>query len=226
PITGFEGHFEVAPRAWLRLVGGLLHVSHRVLGPLAGEGKVSTDALSAGAVVSVPEASATGQFPRALISGLHAQLVLRAVSGAAYTRLVNNGAGVIAPGPGFGFAVEPLFASRLPWNKYLDLRVEKRFALARYQWSAFLDVRNLFGWRNLERLFAETSDVTNLEHRQASLASEVAQLQNEAIGAGAMVGNDVRVNNCSTWQSAVNCVLLGRAEARFGNGDGLYTQAE
>jgi TonB-dependent receptor-like protein/carboxypeptidase family protein len=225
--TGVEGRFELAPLSWLRLAGSALRVTDKVEGPVVTS-SVTSNALSAALTVQGPRDRADLGRARALVDGVEGHVVLRAVSGAPYTRMRNDGSGGIAPGPMefFGLPVEQPLASRLPWTKYLDLRVSKPVTFGRLHWSAYLDVRNVFNWRNLERLFTETSDVTNLQHRQQFLASEFAQLENEATAAGAWVGNDALLNDCSTWTSAVNCVMLRRTEARFGNGDGTYTQVE
>jgi len=66
----------------------------------------------------------------------------------------------------------------------------------------------------------------------------VTLLRTEAASAGALVGSSVDFNllgGCENWQGRnagnfssgpVDCVLLTRAEARYGNGDGVFTPAE
>src|SRR2546422_6205482 len=61
-----------------------------------------------------------------------------------YTRLVNNGDGVIAPqaGPGLGgLAAEQINASQLPTTKTLDLRVTKRFQMRSEEHTSELQSR-------------------------------------------------------------------------------------
>ena len=74
----------------------------------------------------------------------------------------------------------------------------------------------------------------NAEHRERQIDPEVERLQNEAgqflrsTEIGGVITNEIRLpGDCNDWGSGpVNCVLLKRAEQRFGNGDGVYTEAE
>jgi hypothetical protein len=88
---------------------------------------------------------------------------------------------------------------------------------------------------NIVNLFAETGDVVNANHRQQSLDVEFQNMEREAADNNRLLANgDINlVPNCSSWTitsgtngAVVNCVALRRAEARFGNGDGLYSLAE
>ncbi|TMI97167.1 MAG: hypothetical protein E6H01_13400, partial [Bacillati bacterium ANGP1] len=59
---------------------------------------------------------------------------LRAFSGLPYTRVANSGAGSTAPRVGFGLeanSLEPINSSTMPWNKNLDMRINKGFKLGR-----------------------------------------------------------------------------------------------
>jgi hypothetical protein len=122
----------------------------------------------------------------------------------------------------------------MPWIKQLDLRLTKGLRLGGTDVTAFADVRNLVNFTTVTSLFAETGDVVNAEHRRLAVEPEVERLENEA-GAflrsteiGGETFNEIRLpSNCGDWGSTpVNCVLLKRAEARFGDGDGVYTEAE
>ncbi|HEU5260340.1 MAG TPA: hypothetical protein VFU41_02830, partial [Gemmatimonadales bacterium] len=81
--------------------------------------------------------------------------------------------------------------------------------------------------------FAETGDVVNALHQRNVVGDpvlgtgEYLALWNEARDNGALgAGNTVDLRACTTWSSPENCVALSRVERRFGDGDGLYTQAE
>jgi len=167
-------------------------------------------------------------------SDWQATVIARAVSGLPYTRLSNSGAGILASeeaGVIFLPTVGQLNGSRLPWSKTLDLRVAKGVRTAGRDWTVFADFRNLFGFLNTTDVYAETGTDANDLFRATLLSDEYARLQLEASSNGALLaGNTVDLRGCATWTAnvaaVVNCVALGRVERRFGNGDGLYTQAE
>ena len=102
--------------------------------------------------------------------------------------------------------------------------------MGRVDVTAFADIRNLLNWKNITGLFAETNDVTNAVFQHNTIAGEFVNLSNEATNNGALRADGaVTLNNCAGWTGAagpVDCVELQRAEARFGNGDGVYTVAE
>ena len=82
-------------------------------------------------------------------------------------------------------------------------------------------------------LFAETGDVRNDRNREKTIgdptvaSGEYGSLWNEAETAGALgADKTVDLTSCAAWGSQLSCVALRRAEARFGNGDKLYTLAE
>ena len=71
----------------------------------------------------------------------------------------------------------------------------------------------------------------NALYRQQQLSSEFTGLANEARDNGKkLAGGAIDLRQCSTWAAneagPVNCVMLQRVEARFGNGDRQYTLAE
>jgi len=152
----------------------------------------------------------------------------RYVSGLPYTRDRNTGTGVIAP-PGSiaRDRQEPVNSSRMPATRLVDLRVTKSFTLGRLQATAYVDARNLFNFKNLTGLFSETGGVTNQKLKDGLTSPELAELDIESKASGALLLDDmVDVRACATWKSPVDCVALSRAEARFGNGDGVYTLDE
>ena len=154
----------------------------------------------------------------------------RVVSGLPYTRQTNQGAGTLAPRQGFGLIgtqQEPVNASTMPWVKNIDLRLNKAFKFGGTDWTLYADVRNALNFRNINALFVETGDVVNARNRTLTLSSEFANLRGEASDNSALRSGDaIDLANCSSWGSPVNCVMLRRTEARFGNGDGTYSLDE
>jgi len=167
-------------------------------------------------------------------------VTFRAISGLPFTRLENTGQGQTAPFVRFGLTaqkVEPINSSRMPWTRYLDLRLNKGIRTGRFDWTLFADVRNLFNFKNVVQLFAETGDVHNPDNRKKQLDTEQNLLVTEASNNGAYRASDHAVilngtggaSGCSAWTGdagPVNCVMLQRTEARWGNGDGIFTAAE
>ncbi|HMA40982.1 MAG TPA: TonB-dependent receptor [Gemmatimonadales bacterium] len=162
-------------------------------------------------------------------------VTFRALSGLPYTRVQNSGAGTTVPRQGFGLtatSVEPVNSSTMPWTRFLDMRLNKGIRLGRTDITAFADIRNLFNFRNVVALFAETGDVVNALFQQTTLGDEFSLLRNEALQNGHLLAAgtvDLRPA-CASWTGSdggpVDCVALRQVEARFGNGDGLYTVDE
>lgn len=154
----------------------------------------------------------------------------RVVSGLPYTRQNNQGSGTLAPRQGFGLIgtqQEPVNASTMPWIKNIDLRLNKGFRFGGTDWTLYADVRNALNFRNINALFVETGDVVNAEHRTQTLSGEFLNLTNEAITNSALRSGDaIDLANCGTWANPVNCVMLRRTEARFGDGNGTYSLDE
>ncbi len=175
----------------------------------------------------------------AVLRNAGAFATFRFASGLPYTRLINSGGGELAPFTGFGLGAlqdEPLNASSMPWIKFFDLRLTKGWQLGGTDWTVFADIRNVFNFRNRNALFAETGDIVNSVHRDAVVDPEVDRLESQAgswfrevtFADGTRVeAIDLTTGRCATYPDGpVNCVMLKRAEARFGNGDEIYTVDE
>jgi hypothetical protein len=177
------------------------------------------------------------------LRNVNAFLTFRVVSGLPYTRIRNNGDGQTAPhlDCGLGCRVEEgetLNNQVLPWTKMVDLRVNKGFRVGRFDWTVYADVRNLFNFRNTVGAFAETGDDVNSRHVENQVgrpdlgSGEFQNLWNEAraVPGGSVLNEATKAVNlrgsCSVWIKPVNCESLRRVEARFGDGDGIYTLAE
>ncbi len=166
----------------------------------------------------------------------------RVVSGLPYTKMINLGLGQQAfGGTTFGLVGDreddQLNASELPWQYNFDLRVTKGFRLGPTDWTLYADFRNLFDVRNVIGVFAETGDVVNERFQTNEISSEIVRLRQHA---GARAGDHptngleaIDVRDCSDpllpWTAAggaADCVLVQRAEMRWGDGDGYYDEEE
>jgi hypothetical protein len=168
-----------------------------------------------------------------LVEGGELWIQGRVASGLPYLQSSYIGLGQIAPNVTGGI-VEPVLQARTPAIKELDLRIAKRIEVAGLSWSVFGDFRNLLGLHNTPRVFAETGDITNDLYRARFSAPERARLAADAGGRWTTITKsgetltavDLR-SDCNTWSTGpVDCVLLRRAEARWGDGDGLYDERE
>lgn len=175
---------------------------------------------------------------------LGAFATFRFASGLPYTRIRNSGEGVVQGQQPLEFTnLEPINSSTMPWLKNVDLRLTKGFRLGGLDVTVYGQATNLFNWRNVQNLYIETGDVVNTVHRDRYLSEQVLNLETQASTAGFLQTSatgeryiDFANNNCAGWagrntpgsgaSGPVDCVLLTRAEARFGNGDGLYTEGE
>jgi len=127
---------------------------------------------------------------------------------------------------------------RLPALKALDARFTKGFGLGGLNLTAYADVRNILNFTNIVRVFQGNGDIRNAVEYTADSTIALTSLRNEANQNGAYDDDTGTVDlssgsgGCGAWinasgtPSAPNCVYLVRAEQRFGNGDGLYTQEE
>lgn len=192
----------------------------------------TTEALSAAVRVTVPAEWASEGWRRAL-RDVGASLQFRMINGVPYTPMINFGNGTTAPQPNFGF-FQPaggIHSASLPWTRVLDLRLTKGVRANGLDWTIFADFRNLLNIKNLYSLYDETNGTSNSLFQAATTQSEFVSLSNEANNNGALLpGGAVSLTGCGNWTAStggpVDCVMLRRAEARFGNGDGTYTQAE
>jgi len=181
--------------------------------------------------LSFPSDWKKGTTLGSIVRDASAFLTFYARSGLPYTLLVNNGDGQTVPHLNFGLggrAAENLNTSTLPWTKNIDLRLNKGFRFGRLDWTFYADVRNLLNFKNVEGAYAETGDVTNSLLKDKTLSPELQNLASEALQAGTLQSDGTidLSTPCSTWGSPVNCESLRRVEARFGNGNQLYTLAE
>ena len=126
---------------------------------------------------------------------------------------------------------EPVNTSTLPWFKNVDLRLTKGLHVGRIDWTLFAEAKNLFDFKNVVDLFTEVGDIVYGKYRDKYLGEQEILLQGDAGDAGVLgADNSVNFNSlggCENWSTGpVDCVLLMRAEARYGNGDGVFTSKE
>jgi len=185
--------------------------------------------------VNVPSDWKKGTTLGAIFDNVGVFTTFRAVSGLPFTRVVNVGGGATAPRTGFGLeanSAEPINSSVMPWTKFVDLRVNKGLKLGRADITAFADFRNLLNFKNVIGLYAETDDVINQLYQTNVLSPEFAGLRIEAQASGHLLSGGAidLVPSCGTWTGTtagpVDCVVLRQVEARFGNGDGVYSLDE
>ena len=197
-----------------------------------------THSLVGSFALQLPNDYRKGTTAGSILRDLGVFATFRVQSGLPYTRLVNSGDGQTAPRLNFGLGgrTEPgatLNAFEMPWTKNVDLRLNKGVRLGRMDATLYADVRNLFNFRNIVGVFAETGDVRNDKNRQQTIGDpalgtgEYGLLWSEAREAGALgTGNAVDLTSCASWGSQIDCVSLRRAEARFGDANGVYTLSE
>jgi hypothetical protein len=170
----------------------------------------------------------------------------RFISGLPYTRELNRGGGGVSFGGGGGVGLwtldDQLNASSLPWQYDFDLRVTKGLRLGPTDWMLYADFRNLLNIRNVLGVFTQTGGVRNDLYRDRVVDEELQVLRHDA-GSGRLVTipreggtlEAIDVSACgstdpgSAWKGeggAADCVMVQRAEARFGNGDQLYDEEE
>jgi hypothetical protein len=124
---------------------------------------------------------------------------------------------------------------RLPMRKVLDLRFSKALGDAAYAPRFFVDARNLLNFTNVVRAFRDSARVGIA--REQLLQNDLGGLRDEAIENGVYDDATGEINLatpgvCASWITTQHdggtpsCVALQRAEARYGNGDGVYTNDE
>jgi len=124
--------------------------------------------------------------------------------------------------------------------KQFDLRLTKGFGVGGLDFTAYTEVRNLFNFKNITTVFAQTNDVVSNSERQKIRDGNLREFANEATANG-VFGADNSINltfggagnaGCANWTNATgtsatpNCIYLIRAEQRYGDGNGVFTEAE
>jgi hypothetical protein len=127
--------------------------------------------------------------------------------------------------------------ARLPSQKNFDLRITKGFGISRLDATIYADIRNLFNFENINTVFAQTNDIKNAQEKQKIRDSELASFelegkQNGVYGLDNSLDLTFGTGGCGGWKdnqgksAPPNCIYLIRAEQRYGDGDGVFTEAE
>ncbi|MEO8138391.1 MAG: TonB-dependent receptor [Gemmatimonadota bacterium] len=130
--------------------------------------------------------------------------------------------------------------ARLPSFKQFDLRLTKGFGIGGLDFTAYADVRNLFNFKVINTVFTQTNDIVNNKERDKIRNSELESWAAEGNRNGVLAA-DSSINltfgsagtgGCGSWvtqggiSATPNCIYMIRAEQRYGNGDGVFSQAE
>jgi hypothetical protein len=165
-----------------------------------------------------------GSFAGTLLQDVGIFATMRVASGLPYTRLQNVGNGQIGPPTAAGLGgtpAEDLNASKTPGFKSLDLRLHRGFRIGDKRMRFTVDMRNPLHIVNTNSVYLETGEVTNSLERDQFLFS----LMGDATLDGDANVDDFNIKTENT-DNAVNKYMLLQAEARFGNGDGMFTVEE
>ena len=114
--------------------------------------------------------------------------------------------------------------ARTPWQRSFDLKATKGMSLMGWNAQLFIDARNVLDIENRLFVFQSTGDVTDEEVYQTRINSHrntlgggasQAQIDLSSLtAAGAGITNEV------------DLYLVQQAEARFGNGDQIFSAEE
>jgi hypothetical protein len=196
----------------------------------------------AGAIsLTFPAAWKRGTLPGAVLQNVGAFVVFRYASGTPYTTCsAAQGNEAVISGQGCAQGASSINGSRLPAWRQFDLRLTKEFDIGTAGVTAYLDIRNLFNFANVLRVFSTTGDIVNSTDRQARWSTDSSDYAAAGHASGVYLGNgsvDLRfgglvASGCDEWlngagaPAAPNCVYLIRAEERYGNGDHVFTVDE
>lgn len=246
--------FVYADRDFGTMHGAEITIEQRVAGLFSSELAYSyqngrppyadrASTLAGSAMLALPAQWRAGTLPGSLLQGTVVVATVRLTSGARYTGVQQYGAGTTTDGGG-GLPIEPFNASVLPSFRTMDVRVRRAFALGAFRASVFVEATNLFDFTNVLGRFTETDDVVNDLYEARFVTSQTQRLLQEAMAAGVATSDangrpavDLSTPGvCTRWagrntpgsysSGPADCVLLQRAERRFGNGDGVYTESE
>ncbi len=128
-------------------------------------------------------------------------------------------------------------SARLPDQKFLDMRFVKGLKLGGSNLSFYLDARNILNFKNITDIFIATKDINSGGDFTNFKTDPITRFTNDAATTGVLTADnsaDLRfsgagLKGCSNWLGAggaASCVNLVRAEARYGNGDLIFTQQE
>lgn len=165
----------------------------------------------------------------AVLRNLGAAATFRFVSGLPYTPLEATGTFLLQNGQGLGttgavLRDDEISTARLPWQKTFDLVVRKGVNLMGWNAQVFVDARNVLDLDNQTGVWLTTGDVT-----EERVFTELVASHRRVLGGGS-AKDEVDLSSLSAAGSGVlnevDLVLLRRAEARFGDGNGIFDAEE
>jgi hypothetical protein len=197
----------------------------------------------AGAIsLTFPPSWKRGSLAGAILENVGLFTVFRYASGEPYTpcSAEEGNANQFSDVGGCAQGAGAFHGARLPSWRQFDLRVTKLFEVGGAGLTAYVDIRNLFNFANLLRVFSATGDIVNPADRLDRWSTDSSYYAAEASASGVYGADgslDLRfggavASGCGAWLSggglpaAPNCVYLIRAEERYGNGDHVFTLAE
>lgn len=171
--------------------------------------------------------------------------VFRYASGTAYTKCTpaSDNLGVTSGG---ACGIQSQFvggynAARLPAFKQFDVKFTKGFGLGGADLTAYLQVDNIFNFRNVLRVFINTNDIVDDINQERSIQSTLGGWQDEATANSIYddATGDIDLNfagqgvaGCANYVTTQgeggvpSCIYLRRVEERWGNGDHNFSADE
>jgi len=152
----------------------------------------------------------------------------RFISGLPYSPVTEVGDALVTGPPSGLFSGElrddEISTARTPWIKEFDLKASKGLRLMGWNAQVFVDARNVLDLENRTGVFLTTGDIYDEPRFNMIIAA-----QRQTLGGGQERDN-IDLSSRSTAgegvRNDVDLVSLRGAEARFGNGDGIFTAAE
>jgi hypothetical protein len=190
--------------------------------------------------ISLPSDWRKGSMAGSILGNVSVFSTFRYTSGTAYTKcgVSPEEQSVLSIENCVRLFPEGINTQRLPALKEFNAKLTKGFGLGGLDLTAYLDVRNVFNWKNVLQVFAVNGDTKNNDERANNLKADLDDLAserdaNDAVGPDGAIVLPTAHEDCANWvsskqarPSAANCIYLIRAEERFGNGDGTYTVEE
>jgi len=192
--------------------------------------------------VSLPSDWEKGSILGAILNRTGFFVTARIASGAPYTRCdpTDLGSiGVLSGGScGSLGSVSNFNAARLPMSKQFDIRATKDFRVGKYQFTGYVDARNVLNLQNITSVWAQTGTTSSGLETEALWAADSGGFAAYAVATGelnqvdkASINLPTSAAGCGkvlngTTSAAPQCFYMLQSEKRFGNGDGVYSLAE
>ena len=176
---------------------------------------------------------------KGVFANTSASAIVRLTSGTPYNRFLSPGSGWTLTNTACLGGCAASAPSTLPWFKTVDVRLRRGFTIRGVGGFAFVESTNLLNFTNVKDLFVGVGDVVDGAYERRYTTEQKLLLAREAANAQILKPDSSvdfnALGGCANWQGSnnagfasgpVDCVLLERAERRFGNGDGVFTPSE